>query len=154
MRRVRLAMAVLSLAALTACSEQPGFLGRWTIDRVESAPWMAAGTQPDQQIAADYVGKSVAFEDKRIDGPALLACANPKYSFIEVPAEGLFQGGLATSDVDIPKARETATAMGFTTQPVKTMTTGCEHDIAFHMRDDHDAAFALDNMIFWMKRAH
>jgi len=32
------------------------------------------------------------------------------------------------------------------------MMTGCEHEIAFHQRDEAHAAFALDNMIFWMVR--
>src|SRR5262249_44789519 len=135
---------------LAGCSQPPTFLGRWTIERVESAPWVT--TPPDEGIASAYVGKTVTFDAQRIDGPALLACANPKYAFVDVPAEGLFQGSLAQTEADADKARAAATKMGFVQQPVATMTTGCEHDIAFHMRDDNQAAFALDNMIFWMTR--
>ena len=91
------------------------------------------------------------FEAARIDGPALLACTNPKYTFEEVPAEGLFQGNLAGPNVDAAAADASARKLGFT-QPVHSMMTGCEHDIAFHQRDGTHAAFALDNMIFWMVR--
>jgi len=136
--------------ALTGCS-QPTFLGTWKIERVESAPWVAPGTAPDASIADLYVGKTVAFEAARIDGPALLACANPKYTFEEVPAEGLFQGNVGEPGEDAASADAAARKLGFT-PPVHSMMTGCEHDIAFHQRDDTHAAFALDNMIFWMVR--
>lgn len=135
--------------ALGGCS-QPTFLGTWTIERVEPAPW-ADGTAPDAAIADLYVGKTVAFEAARIDGPALLACANPKYTFEEVPAEGLFQGNVGGPNADAAAAEAAARALGFT-PPVHSMMTACEHDIVFHQRDATYAAFALDNMIFWMVR--
>jgi len=136
--------------ALAGCS-QPTFLGTWKIERVESAPWVAPGTAPDASIADLYVGKTVAFEAGRIDGPALLACANPKYTFEEVPAEGLFQGNVGGPNADAAAADAAARKLGFA-PPVHSMMTGCEHDIAFHQSDETHAAFALDNMIFWMVR--
>lgn len=136
--------------ALAGCA-QPTFVGTWSIERVEPAPWVEAGAVPDAAVAGLYVGKSVAFEAARIDGPALLACAGPKYTFEEVSAEGLFQGDLGGSNGDAATAEAAARKLGFA-QPVHTMMTGCEHDIAFHLRDDNHAAFALDNMIFWMIR--
>lgn len=146
-----------SILALTAgalllggCSE-PTFQGTWKIERVEAAPWVEAGSAPDASIADLYVGKTVAFEPTKIDGPALLACANPKYTFEEVPAEGLFQGNIAGANGDAAAADAAARKLGFS-PPVHSMMTGCEHDIAFHQRDEAHAAFALDNMIFWMVR--
>ena len=44
-----------------------------------------------------------------------------------------------------------AKALGFGAN-VATVQTACEHDIAFHMRDSDHAAFALDNIIYWLKR--
>jgi len=143
-----LLMGLLALA-LAGCS-QPTFLGTWKIERVEAAPW-AAGTAPDASIAGLYLDKTVAFEAARIDGPALLACANPKYTFEEVPAEGLFQGNVGGPNADAAASDAAARKLGFT-PPVHSMMTGCEHDIAFHQRDTTHAAFALDNMIFWMVR--
>jgi hypothetical protein len=144
-----LLLALFGLA-LAGCS-QPTFLGTWKIERVESAPWVAPGTAPDASIADQYVGKTVAFEAGRIDGPALLACANPKYTFEEVPAEGLFQGNVGGPNADAAAADAAARKLGFT-PPVHSMMTACEHDIAFHQSDETHAAFALDNMIFWMVR--
>lgn len=144
---IGLTMCALTLAG---CS-QPTFLGTWKIERVEPAPWVAPGTTPDASIAGLYVGKTVSFEAARIDGPALLACVNPKYTFEEVPAEGLFQGNVGEPGEDAASADAAARKLGFT-PPVHSMMTGCEHDIAFHQRDDTHAAFALDNMIFWMVR--
>jgi hypothetical protein len=142
-------LAVLAVA-LASCS-QPAFVGTWSIERVENAPWVDEGRTPDASIASLYLGKTVAFETAKIVGPALLACEGPKYTFEEVPADGLFQGNLAGLNGDTAKAEAAARKLGFAL-PVHTMMTGCEHDIAFHLLDDTHAAFALDNMIFWMTR--
>ncbi len=149
---MRNAVACLLLCLVVAGCADEGFIGRWSIERVEPAPWVEPGTAPDASIAELYVGKTVSFETQRIDGPALLACENPRYRFEEIPAEGMFQGNLAGPTDDAAAAEAKANKMGFT-PPVRTMTTGCEHDIAFHMSDASHAAFALDNMIFWMVRA-
>lgn len=151
MRRA-LAGLLVCFVAGPARAGGAGFFGRWKIERADPAPWVESGQGPDESIAEAYVGESVSFEERRIGGPALLACAGPEVRVVEVPAEGLFQGGLAGKDVDVPKARETAKRIGFGTQPVRTVVTSCEHDIAFHLSDDDHAAFALDNWIFWMKR--
>jgi hypothetical protein len=61
----------------------------------------------------------------------------------------LFQGGLAA---DPATAVARAKTLGFGAN-VATVKTSCEHDIAFHMRDADHAAFALDNLIYWLKRS-
>jgi len=145
---VRYANAVILFAlALTACADKP-FLGTWTIQRADTAPWVDAAFAPDQSATETYVGKTVTFSPDRIDGPGLLACTNPDYRFADVPAAGLFQGGLADTAA---AAVDRAKALGFGAN-VATVQTSCEHDIAFHMRDADHAAFALDNMIYWLKR--
>lgn len=142
-----IAAALLALT-LAGCASQP-FMGRWTIERADPAPWVDASFAPDQAEIATYVGQSVTFAPDRIDAPALLACDQPKYKFVDVPAAGLFQGGLS----DDPAVAVTrAKALGFGAR-VATVQTACEHDIAFHLRDADHAAFALDNMIYWMARA-
>ncbi len=138
-------LCAFAIVTLTACSGET-FSGTWTIERAEPAPWVAADFVPDPALVNRYVGQTVSFGPNSISGPALLACASPQYAFFEAPAEGLFQGGLAES------ADAAAAQLGFAALPVHTMTTSCEHDIAFHMRDSNHAAFALDNMIFWMVR--
>lgn len=127
--------------------------GHWTINRMERAPWTEANYVPDQSIAAKYLQKKLTFSKTHISGPDLLACKRPNYKYDNIPADMMFQGGLAGIEGDSALAAKRATALGFTSQPIHTVTTDCEHDIAFHMQDDDHAAFALDNMIFWLTRA-
>jgi hypothetical protein len=145
---VKRAAALLMFAlSLAACADQP-FMGTWTIERADPAPWVDATFVPDQEATAVYVGQTITFAPDRIEAPGLLACATPKYTFVDVPAAGLFQGGLSD---DAGTAVTKAKALGFGAN-VATVKTACEHDIAFHMRDAGHAAFALDNMIYWLAR--
>ena len=148
--RTILFFIMLATALPTAASDT--IIGKWRIERAEKAPWVDASFKPDDAITKRYLNQTIHFRKKKIVGPALLACSKPNYTYSQVPAEGLFQGGLAETEQDIPQARTTALKIGFTTQPVHTVTTSCDHDIAFHMSDKDHAAFALDNMIFWLKR--
>ena len=143
---LRFTAALLALA-LTACADKP-FMGSWTIERADPAPWVDAGFVPDDAATAIYVGQTVTFAPDQIEAPGLLACTSPNYTFVDVPAAGLFQGGLGN---DAATAVTRAKTLGFGAN-VATIKTACEHDIAFHMRDGDHAAFALDNMIYWLKR--
>ena len=145
--RVAALLAVIALA-VASCADKP-FMGSWTIERADPAPWVEAGFVPDETATAVYVGQRVTFAPDRIDAPGLLACTNPQYRYVDVPAAGIFQGGLAENPADsVARAK----ALGFGAN-VATIKTACEHDIAFHMRDADHAAFALDNMIYWLKRS-
>ena len=143
-------VALLVAAGLSACSGQTSgtIEGTWTISESKPAPWLEAGQTTDPTIEGTYVGKKVTFKPEAIEGPALLACTTPRYAYVEVPAEGIFQGGLGESG----KAEEQARALGFTGFPVHTVMTSCEHDIAYHFEGQDRMAFALDNIIFWMQR--
>jgi hypothetical protein len=143
----------LPLAIAPALADN-GMLGKWTIERADDAPWANdTDYQPYRKAMPDYVGKSVIFEAKRIDGPALLACANPSYQMKDYTADLLFQGGLGEFESKGgKKAEDVATAMGFKSRPIRTLETGCEHSFDFHMSDADHAAFALDNMIYWLTR--
>jgi hypothetical protein len=145
--RVVAALAVIALG-LSSCAGQP-FMGQWTIERADPAPWVDASFAPDADAIAVYLEQPVMFAPDRIEAPGLLACTNPQYRFVDIPAAGMFQGGLASNPAD---AVTRAKALGFGAN-VATVKTSCEHNIAFHMRDADHAAFALDNMIYWLKRA-
>ena len=144
-------VALLLAAGLAACSGQKtaSVEGTWKVSDARPAPWLETGQSIDPTIAATYLGKTVTFKPGAIEAPALLACTNPNYAYMEVPAEGIFQGGLGESG----KAEEQALALGFTGFPVHTVMTSCEHDIAYHFEGQDKLAFALDNIIFWMQRA-
>lgn len=143
-------IAMLVAAVLTACSGQKAATieGSWTVSDARPAPWLEPGQAIDQSIEDTYLGKPVIFGTGAIEGPALLACTNPRYAYVEVPAEGIFQGGLGESG----KAEDQARALGFSEFPIHTVMTGCEHDISYHFEGQDRLAFALDNIIFWMQR--
>lgn len=144
-------LAIAAIALITPAGAKP-IDGHWTINRMERAPWNEANYVPDQSIAAKYLQKKLTFARTHISGPDLLDCKRPNYKYDDIPADMMFQGGLAGIDGDSALAAKRATALGFTNQTVHTVTTDCEHDIAYHMQDDNHAAFALDNMIFWLIR--
>ena len=145
------AIAVMLLAAAPARADN-ALAGIWKIERAEPAPWVDAAFKPDQKEVATYVGKLVKFLARSIKAPALLACPNPNFEMKDYTADMIFQGGLGEFFKDAGKAEDAATKMGFKTRPIKTLETGCEHGFDFHMSDAEHAAFALDNMIYWMKR--
>jgi len=146
-------LIVLLLGTAQGHADNP-MAGTWTIMRAEAAPWSDNKADlPNWSAMPEYVGKRVTFAAGRIDGPRFLACDKPTYEMSDFPAAGLFQGGLGTlEDSGGRKAEDTATAIGFPTRPIKTLMTGCEHSIDYHMSDTNHAAFALDNMIYWLKR--
>ncbi|MBI1209862.1 MAG: hypothetical protein GC190_00220 [Alphaproteobacteria bacterium] len=153
----RLAAAVLALTlpfAIATASADNDMTGKWKIERADDAPWSNDTDYPPyRKVVSDYVGKTVSFEAKHIKGPSLLACADPNYEMKDYPADMLFQGELGESEQrGGGKAEEVATSIGFKTRPIRTLETGCEGAIDFHMSDADHAAFALDNMIYWLVR--
>jgi hypothetical protein len=153
LRLLLTALIVVCLGTTQAHADNP-MLGSWTIVKAEVAPWSdEKSDKPDRAAVPEYIGKRVTFTAGRIDGPRFLACDKPVYEMNDFPAAGLFQGGLGTfEDSGGKKAEDTATALGFARRPIKTLMTGCEHSIDYHMADANNAAFALDNMIYWLKR--
>jgi hypothetical protein len=147
------AVALLICAALPAHADN-ALLGKWTIEKADPAPWSDnANYPPDRKEAPTFVGKHVTFEAKQIKGPNLLACTGPNYEMKDYSADMLFQGQLGEFEQrGGKKAEDSATALGFKTRPIPTLETGCEGAIDFHMSDADHAAFALNNMIYWLKR--
>ena len=145
------AAAALALLLVAAGPYKP-IEGTWKIDRLEPAPWVDKDNIPDVPTEKTYLNTTVVFESKRIKATGLLACSKPNYRYNDVPPEGMFQGGLDDGKGVTGHAASQAKGLGFTSPTVHTVTTDCEHDIAFHMTDSNHAAFALDNIIFWMTR--
>jgi hypothetical protein len=146
-------VALLNFAAVSARADN-ALMGKWTIERADPAPWSDnANYPPDRKEAPTYVGKHVTFAAKQIRGPSLLACAAPNYEMKDYSADMLFQGQLGEFEQrGGKKAEESATSLGFKARPIPTLETGCEGAIDFHMSDADHAAFALNNMVYWLKR--
>ena len=134
----------VSLPAVAAPSQRQ-FLGRWLIAGAHPAPWSVPGDAPSSPFDARIVGKAIVYERTRITGPRLLACRHPDYQLQQVPPEGLFQGGLTA-----PAAQ--AAALGFRGDTILTLQTGCAGGIDFHFVNQSTALFALDNMVYTIRK--
>ena len=122
------------------------FLGRWKITKATAAPWTDATNRSAPFLAQHWVGKRVVFAWDFIDAPFPLGCDAPDYHVVEIPPEGLFQGNLTAPVLQ-------AHALGFRAgAPVKTLQTDCEHLVDFHFADKSTAMFALDNVIYTLRR--
>jgi len=144
-------LLVVALLATTAAA-QDRYAGMWTIARGDPAPWVGLDGAVDPAEVKRLVGRRVTFEATRIRGPDPLACSSPRYELTDVPAEGLFQGGLAEYGDPAIGADALATRVGFAKRPIATLATGCEGAIDFHATGDDELLFALDNVIYRLHR--
>jgi hypothetical protein len=77
----------------------------------------------------------------------LLACKGPRYEPTKIPPAGLFQGHLPEPKADVAKA------LGFPAGEVAGVDVACSNGLfSYHFRDNDTALFALDNVIYTLKR--
>jgi hypothetical protein len=152
MRRLgKLGGIAIALLALSSVQAHAGYLripvyGVWMITKATPAPWTDGKYTSDPFLAQRWVGRKVIFRWDVIDAPFPLGCDAPDYRTVDVPPEELFQGNL-TSPVT------QAQALGFRAgAPVTTLQTDCEHIIDYHFVDRSTAMFALDNVIYTLRR--
>jgi hypothetical protein len=149
MHTVKIAIAALAALILSAApaAAQGAFAGTWVIrPAAATAPWVPQGTTPPaDSYQRRLAGGRVTFARDRISGPEPLACRRPHYETRDYGADMLFQGNLNPADAQ-------ATALGFSTRPIKTLETGCAGGIDFHLIDDNTMAFALNNRIYTLDR--
>ena len=144
-------IAIAAVAALTLANPpaaaQGAIAGTWVIRQAQvTAPWVPQGTAPPADTyQRRLAGARITFAATRINGPAPLACRGPHYAMRDYGPDMLFQGNLTQAEAQ-------ATALGFTTRPIKTLETGCEGAIDFHMLDDNTMQFALNNRIYTLDR--
>jgi hypothetical protein len=144
------ALAVLLLAALSLPSQareiRMPFFGVWMITKAVPAPWTDSKYTADPFLSQRWIGKKVIFLWDGIDAPYPLGCDAPDYHTVDVPPEGLFQGNLTSPVLQ-------AQALGFRAgAPVTTLETDCEHFVDFHFVNRSTAMFALDNVIYTLRK--
>jgi hypothetical protein len=141
---------VATLAGLIIVALSPGvhaqeaFAGPWLIIRSEPAPWADKGASSDPETKA-LLGKPVGILADRIDGPKPLLCRKLKYKVTSYTPDMLFQGNLTAPN-------KQAAALGFKDPSIKTLATGCEAGIDFHMVDAMTVLFGLNDRIYTMTR--
>ena len=141
------------LLALPA-GAQDAFSGTWRIVASEAAPWVGETSPPDAKAMKALKGKTLTFAASRVSGPASLGCSRPRYEIRELPPEGLFQGVLAAPPPPAKppaSAEEAARRLGMTSATVPTLSVGCS-GIEFHLIGPNEGLFALNNVVYRMRR--
>jgi uncharacterized Fe-S cluster protein YjdI len=140
----------LVLSAATAQAQTNPLLGDWRIVSAGLAPWI--GPDKINTIKEDnvrrFVKQTVSFTagDVKSRDP-LLACKGPRYEPATIPPAGLFQGHLPEPKADIAKA------LGFPAADVASVNITCPNGaFSYYFRDKNTALFALDNVIYTLKR--
>ena len=141
---------LLALCSMNA-SAQETFAGTWHVVKAEAAPWVAANSKPQPAAEAAFAHATFEFRADRVVGPSWTACRKPKYDLTPQPFDSLFEGGLADPEHGLTDAKAAAHRLGFQREPVPSITTGCA-ELLFHQIDGDTTLFALNNMIYTMKR--
>lgn len=127
------------LCAVSAFAADPFYFGTWKIESAKVAPWWT-------EHGGDH---GVVYRR------AAAGCVPaPMYQLRSSGADELFQGMLEEMHGRDKSAdsREVAGSLGFRGAKVETVETGCGNESDFHFIDKDNAAFGLNNYIFYLKR--
>jgi len=152
---LRLAAACLfvSLLALPARAELPGQFspnGRWEVTQAAIAPWVGdkIGLVRESEVRK-LLKQRITFSARAAASqyPAL-NCSDATYEPTRLPPAGLFQGALPE-----PHQATFAKAIGFASGEIAGFDLACPNArFSFHFRDRDTLLFALDNVIYTLKR--
>jgi hypothetical protein len=117
---------------------------------VQPAPWVDPNAAEKPYLHEDIAQGRITFMADSVQGPGFLNCDKAHYETSKVPPDYLFEGGLTDP---VRQAKE----LGFKGGEILQMSMGCpagDADISmdFDIIDEGVAVFALDNMIYKMKR--
>ena len=148
------ALFVCGVPGRLASGSDAFYLGTWKITSAVVAPWSDAGRKPDDAERKTLVGTSVVLTATAIRGPRALACSKVRYQVRDDPADMLFQGAFGEMH-ERNKASEPAKiaeGLGFRGSRWKTLETGCGNEIDYHFLDSTNAAFGLNNYVYFLKK--
>ncbi|MBX3638868.1 MAG: hypothetical protein KF683_26125 [Rubrivivax sp.] len=115
--RTRRLLALLQLLPLALATSGAGATeGSWRITHAIAAPWAASAP-----AGAMLTGHALALRGGALHGPAPLRCGKATVQATTLPAEGLFEGQLAT----LPDAAAAARAIGVATLPAPALRITC-----------------------------
>jgi hypothetical protein len=148
LRTVAAIAVALSLTAACAAAGDNPFLGEWKVTDATAGPWVG----PNVRVGVNpkIMNAKFVFRSASVEAPEPLGCAGARYEVKTVGPEFLFEGGLTDPK---PQAR----ALGFTSDTFTAMSFSCDRPDAdvsmdYAMADKNTVVFALDNIIYTMKR--
>jgi hypothetical protein len=124
--------------------------GSWDVVDAQPAPWIDSNAPEKPTINEEIARGRITFMSDSVQGPAFLNCDKARFEIVKVPPEYLFQGGLTDP---ARQARE----LGFNGSDVLQLgmvcvAGGADISMDFDLVDESTALFALDNMIYRMRR--
>jgi hypothetical protein len=136
---------LLALLATPAAADAPP-AGVFRVVAAVAAPWVTPGLPP---AGTPFLppGSELSFHPDRVEATHPLGCKGAVYVWIEVPPEGLFQGGLGEEG-----AREIALALGLgDTSP--TLRVQCDSGLFDYHAAGPDLWLALDGVLYRLSLA-
>jgi hypothetical protein len=151
MKTIVFATALSLLFCNAATAQTNPLLGRWQIASAAVAPWIAPDkihTMIKETDVRRFVKQRITFEADSVKSrDPIFACKGATYEPTRIPPEGLFQGGLPAPQGEI------ARALGLPDGPSPGVDVACPNSrFSYHLRDKDTALFALDNVIYTLKR--
>jgi hypothetical protein len=148
---------ILLAALLTApaFAADPFYLGAWKIVSAQIGPWWDEAQKPDLSESKELIGKTVTYKAAEIVGPRQFACKGPKYKVRpNDPPVMLFQGAFEEMQSKNKSVDPLAVAhkVGFQGTSWKTVENNCGYALELHFVDPTTADFALNNLIYTMKK--
>jgi hypothetical protein len=136
-------------ATMPAAAADNPLLGKWQITEVIVAPWASKLQKPQTAETRRLLNMQITFATKAMtSGYPTLNCSDAKFEVTSDPADVLFQGALLE-----PNQESVAARLGLPHGEVPTVEINCSNgDFPFHFRDKDTALFALNDMIYTIKR--
>jgi hypothetical protein len=144
-----LVLAFTLTATMPAAAVDNPLLGKWQIIEVIVAPWASKLQKPLTAETRRLLNMQITFTAKAMtSGYPTLNCSDAKFEVTSDPADVLFQGALLE-----PNQESIAARLGLPRGEVPTVEINCSSgDFPFHFRDKDTALFALNDMIYTIKR--
>lgn len=118
---------------------------RWLIESGRVAPWAKPGTTVLEN--AGLAGQAIQVTGPVVTAPHPLVCEQALHSFVVMPAEGLFEGGLPAP------AGPAARGLGMSSLPVLTWRMTCRNgSFDYHLVSKQGALLGLDHVVWRVRR--
>jgi hypothetical protein len=141
-------LGLLGAAWLDAIAAENALFGKWQITEAAAAPW--APKQKGQTAETrKLLNMPIIFAAKTMKSNyPTLNCSDASFEVRSDPPDVLFQGSLLE-----PNQESVALSLGFPRGDVPGVEVNCSSgDFPFHFRDADTVLFALNNVVYTLKR--
>lgn len=150
MAAVGLVATVASAAGAPVHAADNGLIGKWQIVDAVPGPWVAAKARGNlTEQARRLVETEVTFQAGAVLSKSQgLSCKRARYQTGTYPTDALFRGSLPDGSQD-----RIARELGLGGVDVPSVDVDCAGGhFTYHFRDRNTALFALDDVIYTLKR--